>query len=228
MRKEFRYLIFIFLFLIFLKILGVIIFLKIRKNNRESFENQYIYEFPNFLSNDECNLIINLSKPKLQSSYVYSGNRDKKDEDSRISTQAWCYDRENKIFRKISEKVSILLGLPLNYQEALQVVRYQPGGFFRSHYDTCIGTKDYCYNMNRRGGNRYATILIYLNDVEDGGETCFTKLKRCIKPEKGKAVLFFNTDKKGNLNFLSEHSANPVKKGEKWICNKWVHLEEYI
>ena len=43
-----------------------------------------------------------------------------------------------------------------------------------------------------------------------------------VKPEKGKAVLFYNMLPDGNYDELSMHAALPVKKGEKWLANLWV------
>jgi prolyl 4-hydroxylase len=71
------------------------------------------------------------------------------------------------------------------------------------------------------------TILVYLNDNFKGGETSFPMLDKKIKPEKGKAVIFYNTDTNGTILRKSKHAGIPVIEGEKWICNKWIHLNKY-
>ena len=76
---------------------------------------------------------------------------------------------------------------------------------------------------------RYATILFYLNDDMEGGETTFPMWRNAetssalkVKPEKGKAILFYNILPDGNFDELSMHSSSPVTRGEKWLTNLWV------
>ena len=63
-----------------------------------------------------------------------------------------------------------------------------------------------------------------------GGETEFPRwlngstsdgLK--VTPKSGKAVLFYSMLHDGNMDDLSQHSANPITKGEKMLINVWVH-----
>lgn len=70
--------------------------------------------------------------------------------------------------------------------------------------------------------SRFATMLFYLNDDMEGGETSFpawlnaeTGSPLMVKPERGKAVLFYNMLPDGNYDERSIHAAMPVKKGEK-------------
>jgi hypothetical protein len=77
--------------------------------------------------------------------------------------------------------------------------------------------------------SRFATILLYLNDVPKGGETSFprwlngetTEILK-VTPEPGKAILFYNQLPDGNYDERSEHAALPVIEGEKWLANLWV------
>ena len=85
--------------------------------------------------------------------------------------------------------------------------------------------------LEKKGqGARWATLLFYLNDDMEGGETSFprwvnSKTAKPLKvvPEKGKAVLFYSLLPDGNMDDLSQHSSIPVRKGEKWLTNLWVH-----
>lgn len=190
---------------------------------------QILYEFPNFLTPEECDHIIGLATPKLSSSKVYSQNDDVVSDHDRVSQQAWIKDFEDPVVTKIAKRTSQLLNLPMRNAEDLQVVRYECGGFFREHYDACNGSEEFCSRMNGSAGPRYATFLIYLNDDFEGGETAFPKLGNLlVKPQKGKGVLFFGTSRTGqSLLEESLHSGMPVLKGTKWICNKWFHLKSY-
>lgn len=77
--------------------------------------------------------------------------------------------------------------------------------------------------------SRFATMLFYLNDDMEGGETSFprwlnseTSGALLVKPQRGKAVLFYNMLPDGNYDERSQHAALPVKKGEKYLTNLWV------
>lgn len=70
--------------------------------------------------------------------------------------------------------------------------------------------------------SRFATILFYLNDDMEGGETSFPRWLNAetsqalkVKPERGKAILFYNMLPDGNYDERSQHAALPVRKGEK-------------
>jgi prolyl 4-hydroxylase len=78
--------------------------------------------------------------------------------------------------------------------------------------------------MNGKEGPRYYTLLIYLNDDFEGGETVFPKINKFVKPKKGKAVLFQSVDHRGVIIDEAFHGGNPVSAGQKWIANKWIRL----
>jgi hypothetical protein len=82
------------------------------------------------------------------------------------------------------------------------------------------------------------TVLWYLHNVTEGGETVFPReggaaqplsMRDCtkgllVKPIKGTAVIFYNMYPSGELDPHSLHGACPVKDGVKWAANKWVSL----
>jgi len=200
-------------------------------NDLELFSNNTLYvdkddydiiEIQNFLTNEECDKIIELSKGNMFSSKVYSQNEDLYDNKTRISQQCWLNDNDSFI-KDISDKVKSYTNTHNNYLEELQVVNYQPGGFFTPHYDACVGNNSYCERMNDKGA-RYLTVLFYLNDNFEGGETIFPKINKLVKPEKGKAIIFQNVDNNGVIITQALHGGEPVKNGEKWIANKWIKL----
>jgi len=116
----------------------------------------------------------------------------------------------------------------LKYQksmaEQLQLVHYDVTQEYTAHHDF-----GYSHIDDNQQGARYATILFYLNDDMVGGETAFPRyvngksfhpLK--VKPEVGKAVLFYSQLPDGNLDDFSQHAAKPIIKGEKWLINLWI------
>jgi hypothetical protein len=184
-----------------------------------------VHEIPNFLTSEECDRIIALSKDKLSDSKVYSDQEDLYQSNSRQSKQCWLEDDDNLV-KSISDRVKTITNTQNRHQEHLQVVNYQAGGFFSPHYDACEGTTTYCSRMNGSQGPRYLTFLIYLNDEFEGGETVFPKIKKEVKPKKGKAVIFQSVDQDGVIIKEALHGGKPVKNGEKWIANKWIRLYE--
>lgn len=189
-------------------------------------KNNMVYdieEIPNFLTHEECDNIIEASSGNLFESKVYSSKDDVLSTDIRKSEQCWL-DDSCESAKIVSEKVKKYTNTHNNNQELLQVVQYKKGGFFNPHYDACDPTVNDCKRMDGDDGPRLYTILIYLNDDFEGGETIFPKINKTVKPEKGKAVLFRNVDKDGVIIKDSFHGGVPVKQGEKWIANKWVRF----
>ena len=113
--------------------------------------------------------------------------------------------------------------------ETLQLVHYDKTQEYTAHHD--FGYSHIDDNMQ---GARFATILFYLNEGMVGGETAFPRwvngksfheLK--VKPEVGKAVLFYDQLPDGNLDDFSQHSAKPIIQGEKWLINLWIWDPNY-
>lgn len=68
-------------------------------------------------------------------------------------------------------------------------------------------------------GSRIALVMLYLNDVEDGGETEWLYQSRRVKPETGKVVICPS-------GFTHTHRGNPPLSGEKYIMNCWIEYVE--
>ena len=183
-----------------------------------------VEEVPNFLSPEECDAIINLTHGKLFDSRTYSESEDLYTTDTRQSKQCWLKD-EYHLIKNISDRVREYTNTHNNFQEELQVVSYTKGGFFKPHYDPCDGDKNFCKRMNGDNGPRLLTVLFYLNDDFEGGETIFPKINKVVKPQKGKAVIFRNVDNDGVIISQAVHGGEPVKNGEKWIANKWIRIQ---
>jgi len=185
-----------------------------------------IQEIPHFFTDEECDALIERAQNNLEDSKIYNGNdNDMVTKNDRDSKQAWLYDSDDFV-KKMSDKIKDYTSTHNRYTEEFQVVNYKEGGFFRPHYDACDGDGNYCRKMDGDNGARYLTVLIYLNNVEEGGETIFPNINKSVKPEKGKMVIFQNVDDSGHIITQSYHGGEPVKKGEKWICNKWIHLKQ--
>jgi len=65
--------------------------------------------------------------------------------------------------------------------------------------------------------SRQISIILYLNDVEEGGSTTFTDFDLKVHPKKGRILLF-----PSSFNFL--HKGEPPVSGDKYIIVSWLHL----
>ena len=188
------------------------------------FNNNYNYpkEIPNFLSHDECNLIIDQCQDNFIKSAIYKGALNTY-HPIRESYQH-TLDDDNDMLDNISNRIAILTNTNVEEQEKITVIKYNSNGYYYNHYDACGAKNDYCKKMieNYNNKDRLYTVIIYLNDDYIGGETVFPNLNKHIKPEKGKAILFKNIDSNGNIIKKSLHRGNPVT-GVKYICNIWIH-----
>lgn len=189
-----------------------------------------IREIDNFLSAEECDRLITLSTPHLETSNVYRGEKDAYDSSYRESRQAWLKDAADPLVADLSRRVAADAKMPVSHQEDLQVVSYGRGGFFTPHHDACDGLADFCDRMNGASGPRLWTYLIYLNDDFTGGETVFPKLGRSVKPKKGKCVVFQSIASATDARLIEEalHGGDPVQSGTKWICNKWIRVRPFV
>eukprot|EP00804_Cyclotella_cryptica_P007320 CCRYP_002562-RC/>CCRYP_002562-RC protein AED:0.29 eAED:0.29 QI:0/0/0/1/0/0/2/0/112 len=106
----------------------------------------------------------------------------------------------------------------------MQLLRYGPGEEYTPHHDFTYPSIE-----NRYQPRRYATVLMYLTDGLEGGETTFPRAITTefhdgvkVQPQSGKAVLFYNVLPDGNLDDLSQHSGGKVVSGVKYVANIWV------
>jgi prolyl 4-hydroxylase len=188
--------------------------------------NPRIVLLRNFLNQKECDHLISQATPRLARSDVINEELGGEGiiDDVRTSQGMFFDDRgTDSVIRRIEEKISHLTMMPVNYGEIIQVLRYAPGQEFQPHHDyfdsTTIGGKEALEN----GGQRMATLIMYLNTVEKGGETIFPEIDLKVTPKKGNAVLFYNCQPDGKEDPLTLHGGAPVLQGTKWIATKWIH-----
>ncbi|PSC75580.1 putative prolyl 4-hydroxylase 4 [Micractinium conductrix] len=202
-------------------------------------EDARIFLYHNFLSDEECDHIMKLAAPSLQrSGVVETGSGVQKVDKVRTSKGMFLRRGHDPIIADIEARIAKWTLMPVGNGEGLQVLKYEEGQEYEGHFDYFFHKEG-----TANGGNRYLTVLMYLNDVEEGGETCFPNIPLekengpefsdcarkvlAAKPKKGNAVLFHSIKPTGELERRSLHTACPVTKGEKWSAPKWVHVGHY-
>lgn len=183
-----------------------------------------IYEVPNFLSDAEIAAIMTTGVPGLARSIVVDAAAGKSAAPSRTSESTYL---DKAAFAWLGAKVSALTGKPFETQEPPQLARYEEGQFYLPHFDAFDATAESGRECIATGGQRVATVLIYLNTVPPGcgGETHFPRIGRKFRPEKGTAVLFFPCTTDAKLDPLALHGAESIKVGsaqKKYVCQVWV------
>ena len=79
-----------------------------------------------------------------------------------------------------------------------------------------------------RSGQRIGTLLMYLNDVDGGGETVFPQLGWSVVPRCGDVLYFEYGNRFGLCDPISLHASTPLHAGEKWVATKWLREREFV
>jgi prolyl 4-hydroxylase len=185
-----------------------------------------IFTVDNFLTEDECDYLCEvIEKNNYRSQVAGDGNKASTVLNTRTSHTSTLNDSDFTI-KKINEQIANEIQIPYKNGETLQGQIYQVGQEFKHHHDWFVG--DGYTNHCLSSGQRTWTCMIYLNDVEEGGETDFPNIELTFSPKKGKAVFWnhFDNNKKENPNTL--HAGLPVIKGKKIIITKWFREKEWV
>jgi len=123
------------------------------------------------------------------------------------------------VIQCIDERASKFSGIPTEDCESLQVVWYTQGQKYEPHHD--FFPRDFLNDFWGQKGQRYVTILAYMNDGMDGGSTNFPVLNLEVKPKKNSAVFWYNVNITEGEDDRTLHGGMPVADGEKWAINIW-------
>lgn len=202
-------------------------------------KDPWVVTFDNFVQDSEIQAIFNTSEGKYDIS-TDTGARDASGETGKIkssgrtSTNAWCIGacNDHPEVQKLTKRIEEVTDMDEGQFENIQVLRYEPGQYYRTHHDAS--------NTQRLSpaGMRILTLFLYFSDVEEGGETNFPLLKDLpastaaglsVTPKKGRALLWPSvlSDDPMEVDSRTSHQALPVKKGLKFAGNVWVHMHNY-
>jgi 2OG-Fe(II) oxygenase superfamily len=117
---------------------------------------------------------------------------------------------------------------PVDHGEGLQVIRYRIGARVTPHFDFLMPSHGDNEHSLRRSGQRISTLIVYLNDVERGGETVFPEVGATVCALRGQAIYFEYCNSANQLDPLSVHAGAPVLTGEKWALTKWMRQRRFV
>ncbi|KAJ9175186.1 hypothetical protein P3X46_013765 [Hevea brasiliensis] len=188
--------------------------------------------FPNFATPEQCKSIIEMAKSRLKPSTLAlrKGETDESTKGTRTSSGTFFSASEEKtgVQDFIEWKIARATMIPRSHGEAFNVLRYEIGQKYDSHYDSFNPT-EYGPQMSQR----VVSFLFYLSDVEEGGETMFPfengvqigsgyDYKKCVglkvKPRQGDGILFYSLFPNGTI----DQGSCPVIAGQKWVATKWI------
>jgi prolyl 4-hydroxylase len=180
------------------------------------------------LSAAECEELIAQSQQKLKPSTIIDPDTGAaRPIDARSSEGAFFQRAETALVQRLEQRISALMNWPAEYGEGLQVLHYRSGGEYKPHFDYFPLEKTGSAIHLAKGGQRVSTLILYLNEVEQGGETTFPQVGLSVTPRRGTAVYFSYCNSLGQIDPATLHGGAPVLAGEKWIATKWMRQQRY-
>ncbi|HSN72404.1 MAG TPA: 2OG-Fe(II) oxygenase [Steroidobacteraceae bacterium] len=182
-----------------------------------------VASIPGLLTPDECQYLISRGAPYLQPAAVgtaagAAAMAQVRSNDSMLFSAA----DTDVIVQSLDSRIAAVLGQPAENGERLALLRYQPGQAYAAHCDWIDPRDPGKAAMLAAQGQRVSTLLTYLNDEYDGGETRFVRVGWSFKGAPGDALLWSNTTPTGDVDPQTLHAGEPPTRGEKWLLSKWM------
>lgn len=178
------------------------------------------------LSGEECDALIAAARPRLARSLTVQTKTGGEELNPDRTSNGMFFNRgESELLKNIESRIARLLNWPVENGEGLQVLHYRPGAEYKPHYDYFDPVEPGTPTILKRGGQRVATLVMYLNQPEQGGGTTFPDAGLEVAPQRGNAV-FFSYDRPSPTT-RTLHGGAPVIAGEKWVATKWLREGEF-
>ena len=182
--------------------------------------------FGNLLSVEECEGLIAAARVRLARSLTVETRTGGEVLNVDRTSDGMFFERgENEFVARLEQRIARLLRWPLAFGEGLQILRYAPGAQYRPHYDYFDPGEPGTPAILQRGGQRVATLVMYLQEPEQGGATTFPDVGLEVAPVRGTGV-FFSYDQPDPVT-RTLHGGAPVLAGEKWVATKWLREREF-
>lgn len=183
-----------------------------------------IFVVRNFLDAQECRALIRLIDADRVPSTVLAPTRD-----AEYRTSESCnLSPADPIVRRVEARLIQLLNIDPELGETIQGQRYAPGQQFKPHHDFFHIGEPYWPEMERTGGQRTWTAMVFLNEPEQGGHTHFPEAGMKVSPVAGNLLAWNNLDAIGEPNPYTLHQGMPVVAGVKYIVTKWHRERRWL
>lgn len=178
------------------------------------------------LSDEECDALIEAARPRLSRSLTVVTQTGGHEVNPDRTSQGMFFERgETELVTRIEARIARLLNWPMENGEGLQILHYVAGTEYKPHYDYFDPDQPGTPRITARGGQRVGTVVMYLNEPEQGGGTSFPDVGLEVAPKRGNAVFF--SYERPHPSTRTLHGGSPVLSGEKWIATKWLRQHEF-
>jgi hypothetical protein len=199
--------------------------------NKDITINDFVLEHKNFMSKEWCETAIKYFEQMNTAGFSYKRlvSKDIKDDTSidfpgiveknlftidlkpSVDLSKEFIDKFFEIYNTFyAKKYSVLQTGVEHGITSIKIQKTIPGEAYHVwHYES----------TNRDFQQRLSTFILYLNDVEDGGETEFLYYPRRIKPECGKLIIW-------PAGFPHTHRGNQPLSGEKYVLTGWLEFNK--
>jgi prolyl 4-hydroxylase len=183
-----------------------------------------ILTVPGFLPPALCDWLIDQVRDTTHPALVYNPDTGEglRDDIRTNSASQIGLERMTVTTALIRERIARVAGLPVPGLEWTQILHYGPGQTFDWHVDWLNPDEPgHAPDLAARG-QRIATLLVYLNDDYEGGETAFEAGGLRHRGGKGDALMWANTLPSGGIDPRTLHAGLPPTTGEKWVLSQWL------
>ena len=182
-------------------------------------EDPDVRMFAGLFTQAECAYLTEAAGPLLKPSLVVDNDSGRQVPNPiRTSDGAlFTWPLQNPAIHALNRRIAAASGTDVAQGEPLQVLRYRPGQEYRTHIDAIPGLDN----------QRAMTMLVYLNDDYDGGETRFVHCDLALRGGIGDGLLFRNIDAEGRPDKNAAHAGLPVTRGVKMIASRWIRAQPF-
>jgi prolyl 4-hydroxylase len=183
-------------------------------NRRQLSISPEVWAFDDFATPAECRYLMATAAPLLEQSVVVDpGTGQPRPHPIRTSEGAvFPWVSADLVITALNQRIAAASGTGAECGEPLQILRYRPGQEYRPHMDALPAGEN----------QRVLTMLVYLNEGYEGGETFFTRTGLKFAGKEGSGLLFCNALSGGFPDPNAQHAGLPVVKGEKFIASRWI------
>ncbi|XP_078322440.1 prolyl 4-hydroxylase subunit alpha-1-like [Crassostrea virginica] len=181
------------------------------------------------ISDEEIKMVLQHSIKDMARSDLTSTKKGKEED---VLTTSWLTELQTKSLLPLTRRIETITGLSTTVSklysdsENYEINNFGVGGMLKPHYDYLnISLGEYVRNVERsirQSGDRVATWMFYLSNVEAGGATVFPEAKVRVQPVKGSALFWYNIKKNSEKDTRTLNADCPVLIGSKFVCRKWI------
>lgn len=192
-------------------------------SNTQLMETPNVFEIKSFFTEDEANYVISAGETFLEQATVNDESLGQVEDESRTNSFANFYFLESDVvLASLNARLARFAGMKGKGGDPLSLLHYQVGQSYAPHYDFFDPAFPAHVAPLEEGGQRTKTMLVYLNDDYEGGETDFPDADFRYRGNKGDLMFFHNIDELGEPDRSTLHTGLAPTSGEKWLLSKWI------